>query len=264
MIIRTDGSRLRLITQIDHARVAAQLARRWGGGLFECPNPPEPVRLAVTYHDEGWLEWDGAPRVHPTTGRPYDFLAMPVDEHLAIYERCIERTAAHHPYAGLLVSLHGSGLYRRRYGHMPTLQYKDVDAADQAAVDRFLARQQGFQEALLEQLRPDQAVLWTHYRWLQAWDALSVFLSLSLPGEERHFDVGPMPYCPGGSEVPMRVATGGDRQFVVTPWPFGVDQVEVSLPVRYVENRRYSSDQEFQAAYHAAPVEMVSWKGCSQ
>jgi hypothetical protein len=258
MIIRTDSGRLRLVTQIDHAALAAQLADAWGGQRFAHPEPLAAIRLAALVHDHGWQEWDQEPRLNPATGRPYDFLTMPTDEHLAIYERCIRIAAEQHPYAGLLVSLHGVGLYKGRYGYMPTLEYKAVAPADQPAVERFVAAQETFQQQLIADLHPDETCLWTHYRWLQAWDALSVCLCLMDPADQGSFSPGPMPLKPGGPDEAIVLRGAGEGVYTVSPWPFAVRRLYLMVPVRYVPDRAYESEDDFLSEFDAAPTVPVS------
>lgn len=254
MIIRMEFGRLRITLQSDHGAVTGELARAWGGDRFCAPRPQGPVHQAAALHDDGWLDWEEQPRVMPDAGRPYDFLTLRPDEHVAIYERGIRLALEAHPYAGLLVSLHGTGLYRRRYGHMPHLVYKDVDPAFRAVTEAYVERQEALQQELLADLRPDPAALWTHYRWLQAWDLLSLFLSLSDPAEQPEMLLGVVPLSPGGPEVPLTVRGIGPGCYTVSPWPFARQHLEVVVPVRYVADRAYESDEAFQAAFAGAPT----------
>ena len=70
------------ISQVDHARLSAELASRWGGGRFlpvicnphvEGENPLRGVRdevlAAIRHHDDGWLSWETAPAIDPTKHR---------------------------------------------------------------------------------------------------------------------------------------------------------------------------------------------------
>jgi len=68
---------------------------------------------------EGWRAWEAAPRVGPRTQRPYQFTDLPLAEHAAFYLTGIDDVAGRDAYAGLLVCLHLSGLYQRRFGIDP-------------------------------------------------------------------------------------------------------------------------------------------------
>ncbi|HWI64098.1 MAG TPA: DUF3891 family protein [Symbiobacteriaceae bacterium] len=255
MIIRSAAGRLRLINQADHAQVAGQFAECWGHGAFRAPDPLEPVRLATAIHDAGWQEWDEQPRLRPETQRPYDFIHIPSDDHVDIYERSVNAALDGHPYAGLLVSMHGTGFYKKRYGHMPKLEFREVLPHLQCVVDGFLDRQKRLQEELIALLEPDMDVLWTHYRWLQGWDALAVYLGLDDPQDRRTYSLGVMPHYPGGPEEELFLTGVAAGLYTVSSWPFHCRQIDVILPVRYVADRPYSSQEEFLEAFGAAPTE---------
>ena len=258
MIIRSEPDRLRVTSQLDHAILAGQFAAAWGGNGFSRPEPADVVQLAASIHDEGWDLWEGAPHVNPANGCPYSFTDLPTDQHLEIYTRCIGLAALRHPYAGLLVSMHGTGLYRQRYGHMPGLTHKPVRPEFQPLVDRFLIEQEALQARLREQLEPPPQTLWTHYRWLQVWDGMSVFLGLTDPAECREFSFGPVPVAPGGAEPVMTVAGTGPGTATVSPWPFEPGRVVAEMPVRFLPDRPYRDDDDFRATFAAAPVERLT------
>lgn len=257
LIIRSECGRLRLIGQPDHAQVAGQFADLWGRAPFRAAEPLAPVRLATAIHDAGWRAWEEAPRLRPETKRPYDFIHIPSDDHVDIYERSVHYALEKDSYAGLLVSMHGAGFYLKRYGHMPKLEFRDVAPHMQAVVDGFLARQKALQSELIAALAPDEAVLWTHYRWLQGWDALAVYLGLDNPADGRTYSLGIMPHYPGGPEEELYLTGIGEGRYTVSPWPFMPLQIDVTLPVRYVADHPYKSEAAFLEAFAAAQVETL-------
>ena len=77
----------------------------------------------------------------PTSGRPLNFLDVPVPAHLAFYRAGIAAITDEDPYAGLLVSMHGAGIYRQRYGAQPELKLSRAgEVAD--LVEEFVAEQE--------------------------------------------------------------------------------------------------------------------------
>lgn len=262
MIIAQGAGRLRLTLQTDHALLAGQIADAWGGDPFARPEPMQAIRLAVDLHDEGWAELDQHLPVNPATRRPYDFRDIPQDLHVEAYDRCVRHALDADPYAGLLVSLHGTGLYRRRYGHLPHLPFREVAPDCHEAVERYLAVQDQLQARLLEELRPDPLALWTHYRWLQVWDMISVFACMVLPTQPFEQFLGSMPHFPGGPDEPITIASAGPERFTITPWPFAVAQIDLLWMARWVADRPYLSDADLQAALAAAKVETQSVSLC--
>src|SRR6266851_1534948 len=100
-------------TSLRRAAPAGYFARELGNEEFARPEPLESFRLAACEHDNGWSECERAPRIDPVTFLPYSFMSLPTEEHIELYQRGIERVVKADRYAGLLVSLHCSGLYDR-------------------------------------------------------------------------------------------------------------------------------------------------------
>ena len=107
---------LRLITQPDHAHLAGELLSLWrADGL---PGHPRRADLlfAAREHDNGWREADAAPRWDAGRGLPHDFLTLPRQDRIEVWERGPCRFAAERPYAALLIARHALNLFRDRRG----------------------------------------------------------------------------------------------------------------------------------------------------
>jgi len=254
MIVRSEHGQLWLTEQTEHARLAAELVDCWGG-VCAPVEPREPVRLAAALHDAGWAEADARPLVNPETGRPYSFLDIPQDVHVAAHTRTVRRARQAAPYAGLLTSLHSAGLYRDRYGYLPHIPSRPVAPQWRAAVDRFLAEQDAVQAELTAALRPDPAVLQTHYRWFQLWDMLSLYCCMLTPAGTPVRLLCAVPRAPGGEEIAFYLRGTDGVSFEVDPWPFHVEQITLRWPARVLPDRPYRSDEDLQADYAKAPVQ---------
>ena len=57
-------SRLLLVLQIDHSRVAGQLAAHWGNDQFDAPRPYASMVLPAQEHDSGWWDWEIKPDIN--------------------------------------------------------------------------------------------------------------------------------------------------------------------------------------------------------
>lgn len=90
MIHRAYSSNWLLISQVDHAHLAAQLAERWGND--DVPRLPmrEELIPAIRDHDEGWRDWENHPEVHSETGHPRSFTEMTAATATALWERSID------------------------------------------------------------------------------------------------------------------------------------------------------------------------------
>jgi hypothetical protein len=128
MIVRPDGSSQLLITQPDHAALAAMVMQQWrAGGLLQSPRLSS-ILLAVREHDNGWREVDTAPIVDETTGRVLDFVSAPDHIRRAVWPRGVDRLAAA-PYAAALVAQHALHIYRRYRDNPPWTEFfTDMEA----------------------------------------------------------------------------------------------------------------------------------------
>jgi hypothetical protein len=112
MIVRTDLSPPLLITQPDHAALAAAIMEPWvAGGLRESPRLPA-IRLAIQAHDNGWQEVDEAPFLDPASGAVLDFVHVPEPVRHEVWRRGVARLGGE-PYAAALVAQHALHIYRR-------------------------------------------------------------------------------------------------------------------------------------------------------
>ncbi|HEX6984505.1 MAG TPA: DUF3891 family protein, partial [Planctomycetaceae bacterium] len=82
-----------LISQVDHARLAGDLAAAWGNDRVAGLPLAEWLVPAVRDHDEGWRIWEAAPTV-TEEGRPRQFTEMPAAEAAAIWAVSIDVCAS--------------------------------------------------------------------------------------------------------------------------------------------------------------------------
>ncbi|MEA2692717.1 MAG: hypothetical protein QOJ16_2104 [Acidobacteriota bacterium] len=116
MIVYDEGETLLLITQPDHAHFTGELLALWReDGLPDHPRRAD-LLFAGREHDNGWRETDAAPHCDSGRGRPHDFMSIPRDERIAIWERGTARFAGSQPYASLLITRHSLTLHSDRRG----------------------------------------------------------------------------------------------------------------------------------------------------
>src|SRR5216684_6190460 len=253
MIIQEQGDQLLLIRQTDHAVLAGFFARALGNQLFLRPEPFESFCLAVTEHDNGWTEWELAPSIDPKTFAPYNFMSIPTEEHMALYQHGIERVVKANHYAGLLVSMHCAGLYDRTRATMPGFSAKYVKAQEAPVVNDFLQRLRLQQLRLKVDLRGDPATKdFGEEKWLQAnaqrleaLDRLSLYFCLGAL-EAATIDAVPADYK--GREVDWDLQPEGDNAATLEPYPFRRDPLQVSILVRRIPKRRYADHLDVQKA----------------
>lgn len=256
MIVRElSNGHLLCIRQTTHALISQMFCRHWGNQVFARPQPFDVVLMAIGQHDNGWMEWEEAPRLRDD-GYPMDFLAGPrVEEKLALWQLGMDRASAQHPYAGLLIGEHAANLYRN---DLPRLQ-----GEDKAQVEAFLARH----EARIEQVRKafgaspswEKALstkrLQANWRLLQFGDSIS--LRLCVPWDAE----GVMENCPVDGVDEYTALHVRCRNGVVSfdPWPFGVDAFTVEVHGYVLKQRHFESDVEYRQALDVAPIEHMMW-----
>lgn len=143
-----------LVAQADHAHLSGRLAAAWGAAPFAQAHPA--LVKAAYRHDDGWRVWDEHPLL-TAEGAPMSFLQSPVPELLHSYEACVDALAYEDAHAGLLVSMHVSGLRRGRYGCAPDSSSRGTftpDPAEDPRVGAFVAAEEQRQRQLVAALRP--------------------------------------------------------------------------------------------------------------
>jgi hypothetical protein len=173
VIVRDAGAHWQVVLQIDHADLSGELARAWAD---RGPRHGS-LEIAAARHDDGWAVWERSPRVDPETGKPVNFLDVDVSSHLAFYRAGIAAITEHDPYAGLLVSMHGAGIYRQRYGRDPALGFTRA-AEVQELVDVFVAEQESGYETRIADAGVSEDDRWRDYELLQLYDRLSLYFCL--------------------------------------------------------------------------------------
>lgn len=265
MIVQEQGDELILIRQTDHAMLSGFFAREWGSQLFRRPEPFESLRLAAAEHDNGWREWELQPKIDPRTRLPYSFMSLPTEEHMDLYQRGIERVVKSDRYAGLLVSLHASGLYDRSRATIPGYSAKYVKATESDLVSTFLQNLKLQQLRLKVDLRADPALrefvqdklLENNARRLEALDRLSLYFCMS--SEPHDATIDDVPIDDLGSEIDWDLRADGPNRVSIGPYPFKREPLQFSILTRRVPKRLYSDSLDFQKTLAHAPYTALSF-----
>jgi hypothetical protein len=251
LIIREQGDQLLLIRQTDHAFLAGFIAKEWGNEEFPRPEPSESFCLAVSEHDNGWAEWELQPTLDDKSRTPYTFMSIPTEEHIALYQRGIERLVKVDHYAALLVSMHCTGLYDRARATMPGFSAKYVKSTETNLVNEFVQRLRLQQLRLKVDLRASLATkdlvmedaLKANFDRLEALDRLSLHLCLT-PQENCVIDA--VPVDGAGNEADLDLRSEGGNVLTLAPYPFKREMLEVSILARRIPKRVYVDEVDFQ------------------
>ena len=118
MIIQTapaDAPRLAIMMH-EHTALAEQFARAFGNERFERAEPADLMAYVVAHHDAGWAEFDRDPITDEKTALPYNLIETPAQFITVTSRKSPDFNEKHHPYCGVMSSMHSWGLYNGRYG----------------------------------------------------------------------------------------------------------------------------------------------------
>ncbi len=230
MIIRPDGLSQFLITQPDHAALAARIMQHWrADGLQESPRRSW-IMLAIEEHDNGWREVDSVPIVDETTGRICDFINAPAEARRSVWPRGVERLAPT-PYAAALVAHHALHVYRR---YRPDREWTRFFVTMEAARNRYLAQ---VASVTLDGLLQD-------YLFVRAGDLASLTFCNKWTDDQTD-----------AAGYAMHVE--GER-LIVTPDPFAGHAFSIQIQARELPDQSFVSASEASRAYKAAPIVTIA------
>lgn len=255
MIVRDTGDGWQIVLQTDHASLAGKFAEAWGNSVFAKPDPRASVVTATTRHDDGWAVWERAPSLLTEDGqtRPRNFLDVQVQLHLAFYRTMIASVLDDDRYAGLLVSMHGAGIYTGRYGTDP--QLKLTFARDeQQQVDSFVKEQEDRYDEIAGELGIDDDERWTNYKLVQVCDRLSLYFCMVDMQIGKADVIEPVPVDYRGEEVVLEITPDGPWRVRMDPFPFGTDPVMFDLSLRWLPKVTWPNVEAFRSAFFDAAV----------
>lgn len=256
MIFQLYRGQLLVVRQPDHGIQTGAFAAAWGNVSTPPFDPRQSVIDAGIRHDNGWAAWEEHPSIDPATGQPWQFFKLTPHEHVPLYRRGIRMAADHDPTTGLLVSMHGAGLYNNRYGTFRLAEQHFSDS-ERKLVDEFLAEQALFQQSLAERalgrelhshVTADPGV-WYNYLLLQVWDRLSLQFAFRLAADG---EIAPLPR-PDGSAGVLGVKNAGELSIELDPYPFDRSPLVFPLPARLLPDRPYRNPEEFLAVMVKMP-----------
>lgn len=258
MLVRDRADTWQLVRQPDHADLSGQFAAAWGNADVEGLRNPRSMTLAATRHDDGWAVYDRRPGWDAENGRPRNFLDVPVRSHLAFYRACIQVVSEEDPYAGLMVSMHGAGIYNGRYGTQPSLGLTHAAEA-QEEIDAFVREQEATHAARAAELGLDEDERWTNYKLLQIFDRLSLAFCLrEWEGSDAEpFAIDPMPVDYAGGEVELRMEPLGPWRVRLAPYPFATSPARFTVARKVLPKAPYRGNDDFRDAFFGLRAELV-------
>lgn len=258
---RNDSRRF-VISLEEHLELVGQLAENFGNDTFEKPEPRDEFIYACRWHDRGWRDLDLNPPLNPDTGLPYNLVETPIPIIMLAGARSPEHNEAHHPYSGLIASMHVWGLYNGRYGMSAMVLIDSIPEEHRTAADAMLHSEQQRQVRLTASLRGDPktadwveaAALFANYKRLQFFDTLALYFNCTPEGArgEATFTHVPLSETHDGDIV---IRPQSEDTYTLTPYPFRSSGLEVYFDGRFLIPQRGVESPDMAALIRDSPVE---------
>jgi len=270
MVIRElkDG-RAYVSLQEDHAELAAQFAAHWGNQRFSRLRPYQTMVFATTFHDSGYRDFEGNPPMNVDKGRPYahreevpNFEAI----ELEAYARNADWVGSHDLYAGLLVSMHRTGLWQNRYNIFtePSGRLRERSQAVQDAKREMEAKQAEIKKQIAIHRAGFDIELAYNYMALQIFDLLSLYFccdGYANESEFKEYAIAPVPLSYDTNEtVRLTIKPNGAGSVIFDPYPFDVSPLKVAARARIIAPPTEKSQAACVDAYHKAARQLLTFE----
>jgi hypothetical protein len=255
--------------QEDHAELAAQFAAHWGNDRFSRLRPYQTMVFATTYHDSGYREWEGNPPMNVQKGRPFAHREeVPNFEatELKAYSRNVDWISSHDPYAGLLVSMHRTGLWHNRYNIFtePAGRLRERSQAVQSAKKEMEAQQEEVKKSFSAKDPGFLNELAYNYMVLQIFDLLSLYFccdGYASDDQFKEYTIAPVRVSYDSDKtVKLTIRPNGAGAVIMDPYPFDESPVKFSARTRIVAPPKEKSEAACIDAYHKAARQMLTFE----
>ncbi len=225
----------------EHLELVGQLAENFGNDDFQAPEPREEFLYVCRSHDRGWRDFDDNPPLDPRSGLPYNLVETPIPIMMLTSSSSPEHNEARHPYCGLVGSMHIWGLYNGRYGFSDSVLIDAIPVEHRAMVDGMLNREYQRQKRLKLELasNPDTAPwveekrLFANYKLLQMFDTMALYFNCTHEAARRESTFTHVP-SNADDDVDIRIRPQAGNKYVVSPYPFSRNPLEVSFQGRFL------------------------------
>lgn len=270
MVIRElkDG-RAYVSLQEDHAELAAQFAAHWGNQQFSQLRPYKTMVFATTYHDSGYREFEGNPPINAEKGRPYahrENIPSFEEVELKAYARNVDWLCSHDLYAGLIVSMHRTGLWHNRFNvfTQPAGSLRERSPAVQNAKKELESKQQEYKKTLAAANPKFEDELAYNYRALQIFDLLSLYFCCDgyvAENEFKEYTIAPIRIAyDSNEEAELKITPKGPGAVKMTPFPFDASPLTFSVRTRLMTPAKGQTAEAGLEAYQKAPRQLLTFE----
>ena len=257
----------RAIMMHEHGALSGQFARAFGNAQFEPPMPLDLVVYAIAHHDAGWLALDRDPATDPKTGLPYSVFASPPHYIRPTSTGSPDFNQRHHPFCGLLSSMHTWGIYYGRYGDPGAGRLHRTASEDRPMVEAMLTGERERQAAITAALAQapqtagyvEPAQLAHSYKLLQFCDQLAIYFNYAHPEHRKEHT---LPHVPvgRGRDVSVSIRPKSPGVYAMSPFPFAADGAEFGFAGQALWPGQHERDGGWPAVLARAPTEWETFR----
>jgi len=261
-------------TMVQHNDLCGQFMAAFGNDAFERPEPYDQVAYAVGHHDRGWDAADATTLLDPKSRFPRGLGTAPLPPgggDTSILSPDFNQR--HHPYCGLLSSMHSWGLYNERYGYtefrvrpggstsVPINPAREAET--RAMLDGEVARQDRIKAALAAdpETRPwvEEKRLMANYKLLQFFDTMALYFHLRHETERGEEIFVHVPKSVD-EDTDVTLTPKGGGIYALSPFPFAGDRLEAACGGRYFDPIPEGEEpDDMTAAFGALPESAQSY-----
>jgi hypothetical protein len=264
MIIQSaPANRPRLaIMMHEHTALAGQFARAFGNERFAALEPFDLMVYVISHHDAGWAEFDRDPVTDESTGLPYNLVETPAEHITVTSGRSPAFNQRHHPYCGLISSMHSWGLYNGRYGTSNMVLIDKIPPQQRPLAERMLdgelARQERLKAELAQDPRTsawlDERRLFQSYKQLQFCDLLALYFN-RLHAEARGEQAFTHVPLNASEDIDITIRPRAPGLYQLSPYPFAADGAEFAYAGRIIAARQHEGQGGWPAVLRRTPTE---------
>jgi hypothetical protein len=242
-----------LISQVEHARLSGELARRcidkFGDSNHVLNQVREELLQAIIHHDDGWAAWEAAPQLDPESGKPLSFMELTLADALEVWRGSIESASRYGDLAAWVVSGHFSALLCTIGHHSQESIARDWLYEFAAKRSEWFSRWRG-QNVELHTLQLAGEAL----KWLQLFDILSLWPCSQYPVTSEVIRKSSEPLNVDNwllvREIrPCFELAGGEHaRIVFNPWPFNEREIVITAAAHLAPVWKYANPTELLSA----------------
>jgi len=269
MIIQTagEGEPRLAVMMYEHTALSEQFARAFGNERFESIWPHELMFYIIGNHDAGWADFDRDPATDEKTGLPYNLVETPAQYITVTSRRSPDFNERHHPYCGLMSSMHSWGLYNGRYGLSSMVLIDKIPAKDRPLADRMLAGEIDRQKRLKAELAVEKDAsawieekhLFQNYKQLQFCDTLALYFHRVHP-KQRGKEVFAHVPANASEDVDITVTPREADVYELSPFPFAANSAEFAFAGRLIGAGKNRNGGSWAPILKQAPTRWESFR----